>query len=53
LDLHTGFGHVRNLLDMSERPGPSEDTVGIRARSSFGDITIRRADIGDSGQGAA
>jgi len=53
LDLHTGFGHVRNLLDMSERPGPSEDTVEIRARSSFGDITIRRADIGDSGQGAA
>jgi DUF4097 and DUF4098 domain-containing protein YvlB len=53
LDLHTGFGHVHNLLDISEQPGPSEDTVEVRARSSFGDITIRRADIDDSGQGAA
>ena len=53
LDLHTGFGHVRNLLDASERPGTSEDTVEVRARSSFGDITIRRADIGDNGRGAA
>jgi DUF4097 and DUF4098 domain-containing protein YvlB len=53
LDLHTGFGHVRNLLDASERPGPAEDTVEVRARTSFGDITIRRADIGDRGRGAA
>ena len=53
LDLHTGFGHVHNLLDTSEQPGPSEDTVEVRARSSFGDITIRRADLGASGQGAA
>jgi Putative adhesin len=52
LDLHTGFGHVDSLLDASEHPGPSEDTVELRARSSFGDITVRRADIGDSGQGA-
>ena len=53
LDLHTGFGHVRNLLDASERPGPSEETVELRVRSSFGDITVRRADTVDSGQGAA
>jgi Putative adhesin len=53
LDLHTSFGQVNNLLDAGERPGPSEDTVEVRARSSFGDITIRRADIGDRGQGAA
>jgi hypothetical protein len=52
LDLHTGFGHVHNLLDASEPPGPSEDTVEVRARSSFGDITIRRAEIDDSRQGA-
>ncbi len=52
LDLHTGFGRVRNALDVSERPGPSEQTVEVRARSAFGDITLRRADIG-SGQGAA
>jgi hypothetical protein len=52
LDLHSGFGHVRNLLDASEHPGPSEDTVEVRARTSFGDITIRRAEIGVRGQGA-
>ena len=53
LDLHTGFGHVHNLLDVGEQPGPSDDTVHVRAHSSFGDITIRRAGIGDRGQGAA
>jgi len=53
LDLHTGFGQVRNHLDSSERPGPSEETVEIRARSSFGDITISRTDAGESGRGAA
>ncbi len=42
LDLHTGFGHVHNLLNSAENPAPSEDTVEVRARSSFGDITIRR-----------
>jgi DUF4097 and DUF4098 domain-containing protein YvlB len=52
LDLHTGFGHVRNLLDVTERPQTSEQTVDVRARSGLGDITIRRADVG-SGQGAA
>ncbi|MGD0391609.1 MAG: DUF4097 family beta strand repeat-containing protein [Acidimicrobiales bacterium] len=53
LDLHTGFGRVRNLLDASERPDPSDDTVEVRARSSFGDITIRRTDIGEPARGAA
>jgi Putative adhesin len=45
LDLHTGFGHVHNRLDAGEQPEPSETTVEVRARSSFGDITVRRADI--------
>jgi Putative adhesin len=53
LDLHTGFGHVQNFLRSSEHPGPSDHTVEVRARSSCGDITVRRADVGDSGQGAA
>jgi hypothetical protein len=53
LDLHTGFGHVRNLLDSGVQPGPSEATVEVRARSSFGDITIRRADVAASEQGAS
>lgn len=54
LDLHTSFGHVRNLLDATNHPDPSEETVKVRARTSFGDITIRRqADLGDNEQGAA
>jgi hypothetical protein len=52
LELHTGFGHVHNLLDVTEQPGPSEQTVEVKARSAFGDITIRRADIA-AGLGAA
>ena len=42
LDLNTRFGKVHNDLDAAERPGPGEDTVEVRARSAFGDITIRR-----------
>ena len=53
LDLHTGFGHVRNLLDLGQQPAPSEDTVEVRARSSFGDIAVRRADAADREKGAA
>jgi hypothetical protein len=53
LDLHTGFGHVRNLLDAGERPAPTEDAVEIRARSAFGDITIRRGATTDTWQGVA
>lgn len=53
LDLHTGFGHVHNLLDASQQPAPSENTVEVRARSSFGDITVRRADVDDTATGAA
>ena len=50
LDLHTGFGHVHNLLEASRQPEPSEDTVEVRARSSFGDITVRRTEIGDTAE---
>jgi DUF4097 and DUF4098 domain-containing protein YvlB len=53
LDVHTGFGQVQNLLEASEQPGASENTVVVRARSSFGDITIRHADTGDARTGAA
>lgn len=42
LDLHTKFGSVRNELEASERPAAGEAAVEIRARSGFGDITIRR-----------
>lgn len=52
LDLQTRFGHVHNQLSASAQPQPSEDSVEVRARTSFGDITIRRTNLEGSGQGA-
>jgi DUF4097 and DUF4098 domain-containing protein YvlB len=43
LEVNTGFGHVRNLLDDATRPGESDETVEVRGRTSYGDITIRRS----------
>jgi DUF4097 and DUF4098 domain-containing protein YvlB len=43
LDLKTQFGKVRNNLDASTEPEPGEDTVEVRARTSFGDITVDRS----------
>jgi Putative adhesin len=43
LDLDTGYGNVHTDLDAAERPAAGEDAVEVRARTSFGDITIRRA----------
>jgi hypothetical protein len=43
LDLDTRFGRVTNELADAERPGAGEETVEVRARTSFGDISIRRA----------
>ncbi|MDQ1507244.1 MAG: hypothetical protein QOD57_4971 [Actinomycetota bacterium] len=43
LDLVSGYGTVHSDLDAAERPGPAEDALQVRARSAFGDITIRRA----------
>jgi hypothetical protein len=44
LDLKTGHGRVRNELD-DAGPGPrdSDETVEVRAHTSFGDITVRRS----------
>jgi len=53
LDLHTGFGRVDNLLGAGDAPGPTEDTVEVKARSAFGDITIRRSDADGRLRGAA
>jgi hypothetical protein len=47
LDLNTRFGAVQNDLDAVERPQPGEDTVEVRARTSFGDITVRRTPEND------
>jgi DUF4097 and DUF4098 domain-containing protein YvlB len=43
LEVNTGFGQVRNLLDEAPRPTESDETVEVRARTSYGDITIRRS----------
>ena len=43
LDVRSQFGSVRNSLAAAERPGPSDQTVEVRARTSFGDIVIRRS----------
>jgi DUF4097 and DUF4098 domain-containing protein YvlB len=44
LDLHTQFGKVLNHLDGAGAPEPGEDNVQVRARTSFGDIIVRRGD---------
>jgi hypothetical protein len=42
LDLSTGFGQVRNSLESTEGPGSTGEHVEVRAKTGFGDITIRR-----------
>ena len=43
LDLDTHYGTVVNALDAADGPGAGEDVVEVRARSAFGDITVRRS----------
>jgi DUF4097 and DUF4098 domain-containing protein YvlB len=42
LDLHTRFGLVRNELDTVEGPVSSDEKATVRARTSYGDIVVRR-----------
>ncbi|GAB3804129.1 DUF4097 family beta strand repeat-containing protein [Micromonospora zhanjiangensis] len=42
LDLHTQFGTVHNRIPVTDAPGDGERTVEVRARTSFGDIIVRR-----------
>jgi hypothetical protein len=43
LDLASKEGRVRNQLEGDRAPDESEQTVAVRARAQFGDITIQRA----------
>lgn len=43
LDLSSKEGHVRNRLDEDRAPEASEQTVEVRARTQYGDITVQRA----------
>ena len=47
LDVSTQFGYVRNLMDPAESPGSSDEIAEVRARTSYGDIVIRRAGAPD------
>ncbi len=42
LDLSTRFGHVRNTLDDTGQPADGQDRAEVRARTSYGDITVTR-----------
>ena len=43
LDLEASAGRVRNLLTPSDAPDGSHEPLRIRARTSYGDIVVRRA----------
>lgn len=43
LDVNSRVGTVRNSLGVAEGPGTADDTAEIHARTSVGDIVIRRA----------
>ncbi|MFI6451958.1 DUF4097 family beta strand repeat-containing protein [Streptosporangium amethystogenes] len=44
LDLNTSHGRVESTLEgLSQAPEQSEQSVEVRARTSFGDITVRRS----------
>jgi DUF4097 and DUF4098 domain-containing protein YvlB len=53
LDAHTQFGHVRNRLEPTAAPGAQEDTVEVRARTSYGDILIHHTDSSTESEVAA
>ena len=42
LDVSSRFGRVHNSLDAAEAPEPSAESVEVRARTSVGDVVIRR-----------
>ena len=44
LDVYSSFGRVQNSLTASDGPQPSDDTVQLRARTSYGDIVIHRSE---------
>jgi DUF4097 and DUF4098 domain-containing protein YvlB len=48
LDLRTHYGTVYNNLSTAEAPATGDTTVEVRARTAFGDITVRRSDAGTS-----
>jgi DUF4097 and DUF4098 domain-containing protein YvlB len=42
LDVNSRFGHVHNALDAADAPETSDATVEVRARTSVGEVVVRR-----------
>ena len=42
LDVRAAAGKVHNALDAADSPAPSAETVEVRARTSGGDVVVRR-----------
>jgi len=51
LDVRSQFGSVRTSLSASDGPEPSDQTVEVRARTSCGDVVIRRSTSPQPGSG--
>ena len=45
IDATTKFGRVHNNLTSANDPEPSDETVQVRARTSFGDVLIARSSV--------
>ncbi|MFF5052915.1 DUF4097 domain-containing protein [Micromonospora sp. NPDC000663] len=43
LDVSSRHGRVHNALETTDSPAQTDETVEVRANTSYGDITIRRA----------
>jgi DUF4097 and DUF4098 domain-containing protein YvlB len=43
LELNTGFGHVTNQMENATQPDETDQTVEVRGRTSYGDITVHRS----------
>ncbi len=43
LDVSTKFGRVLNQLDSADSPSPSDQIAAVHARTSYGDIVLRRS----------
>lgn len=43
LDARSRLGSVRSDLDATDEPGPSDETVKVRAHTGYGDVVIRRS----------
>jgi hypothetical protein len=42
LDVRANAGRVHNALDAAEAPGPAEETIEVRARTTAGNVVVRR-----------